>query len=179
LRTIAGVYKPDEGLRIARGRVAPLLSFDGDLKPGLSGWENIALSGVLLGLTRRQTRGVAGRIAEFSGLGEFLHSEVRVYSTGMKARLGFAVAALVDPEVLVLDEAMTAGDYDFQDRSQALIRGFLARGRTVIIASHEIESLARQCDRLVHLKGGLIVEEGAPDGVAARYLDHADRELSP
>lgn len=170
LRTIAGIYRPDEGEIRRDGRVAPLLSFDGDLKPGLSGWENIALSGVLLGLSRRQTKDVATSVADFAGLGDSLDTEVRVYSTGMKARLGFAVAAFSQPDVLVLDEAMTVGDEDFKERSGELIRGFVSEGKTVIMASHEIPALAAVAHRLVRLDRGAVAEMGTPARVAEHYL---------
>jgi ABC-type polysaccharide/polyol phosphate transport system ATPase subunit len=170
LRTIAGIYRPDEGEVRRRGRVAPFLSFAGDLKPGLSGWENIALSCVLLGLTRRRTRAIGEEVAEFTGLGDFLDAEVRVYSTGMKARLGFAVAAFSEPDVLVLDEAMTVGDEDFQERSGEVIRRFLSTGRTVIMASHDIPAITEASDRMARLEHGRVVQIGEPDQVAEEYL---------
>ena len=170
LRTIAGIYRPDEGQVLRRGSVAPFLSFEGGLKPGLSGWENIALSCVLLGLTRRRTRAIMEEVAEFTGLGDFLDSEARVYSTGMKARLGFAVAAFSEPDVLVLDEAMTVGDEEFQERSTDVIRRFLSEGRTVIIASHDIAAISALSDRLARLEQGRIVQIGEPAQVAEEYL---------
>jgi ABC-type polysaccharide/polyol phosphate transport system ATPase subunit len=170
LRTLAGIYRPDEGAIIRRGRVAPLLSFGGDLNPGLSGWENIALSGVLLGLTRKRIRAIGEEVAEFAGLGDSLDTEVRVYSAGMKARLGFAVAAFSEPDVLVLDEAMTVGDEDFRERSGEVVQRFLADGRTVIMASHDVSALADACDRLVRLDHGLLVQIGPSVEVAEEYL---------
>lgn len=170
LRTIAGIYRPDEGAITRRGRVAPLLSFDGGLKGGLSGWENIALSGVLLGLTRRRIHAIREEVAEFAGLGDSLDTEVRVYSTGMKARLGFAVAAFAEPDLLVLDEAMSVGDEDFQERSGEVIRRFLTDGRTVLTASHDVSALADGCDRLVRLDHGRVVQIGSPSEVAEAYL---------
>jgi ABC-type polysaccharide/polyol phosphate transport system ATPase subunit len=155
---------------VRRGRVAPFLSFEGGLNPALSGWENIALSGVLLGLSRRQTRAMEARVEDLAGLGEFLDAEVRVYSTGMKARLGFAVAALSEPDVLVLDEAMTVGDEEFQERSGDVVRRLLSEGRTVILASHDVSALAEGCDRLVQLDQGSIRRIGEPTEVAEAYL---------
>lgn len=170
LRTIAGIYRPDEGEIARRGRIAPLLSFEGGLNPGLSGWENIVLSEVLLGLTRRRTRAIAEEVAEFADLGEFLDAEVRVYSTGMKARLGFAVAVFSEPDVLVLDEAMTVADEDFKQRSREVVRRFLSQGRAVVMASHEIVALAETCDRLARLEHGRMVQIGSPSEVVEKYL---------
>ncbi|HWC31717.1 MAG TPA: ABC transporter ATP-binding protein, partial [Actinomycetota bacterium] len=176
LRTIAGIYRPDEGSVIVRGRVGPLLSLSAGLMPQLSGWENIALIATLLGVPRKRVPEIAPRIGEFSGLEEFLDAEVRTYSSGMRARLGFAVAAFSDPELLVVDEILTVGDEEFRQKSQEVIERFVREGRTVLVATHQVQTLIRMCTRAVYLDGGRVVETGDPAGVVKRYREqhHVD-----
>ena len=171
LRTVAGVYVPDEGTVEVRGRVGTLLSLSAGLIPQLSGWENIALGGVLLGLTRARTREVMPRIAEFSGLGRFLEATVHTYSEGMKARLGFSIAAFTDPDVLVLDEVLAVGDEEFRERSFGVLEEFVRTGRPVLAASHELDRLAKLCTRFVRMDRGRIVETGDPETVVRHYLE--------
>jgi ABC-type polysaccharide/polyol phosphate transport system ATPase subunit len=170
LRAAAGLYMPDEGSISVHGRVAPLLSLSAGLVPQLSGWENIALITVLLGSPRSDIPQLTPKIAEFSGLGEFLDAEVRTYSAGMMARLGFSVAAFADPDVLVVDEILAAGDHEFQERSGKVITSFIESGRTTLIASHQLQTLLVLCTRIAWLDHGRIVELGEPTEVVERYL---------
>ncbi len=172
LKTIAGIYEPDEGTCRVVGRVAPLLSAAAGLKLGLSGWENIDLAGVLLGLSRKQVKALAPSIAEFAGIQEFMDAPARVYSSGMRARLGFAIAIMSEPDILVLDEVMGVGDQEFREKSRAKIDKAIASGKTVVMASHDVEGSVREvANRLVHLEHGRVVEQGAPDVVAAHYVE--------
>ena len=176
LRTVAGIYRPDEGEALVNGRVGPLLSAGAGLEAGLTGWENIELSGVLLGLTRKQARTIAPAVAEFADIKDFMDAAVRVYSAGMKARLGFAIAVHADPDILALDEVLSVGDQEFRDRSAAKIREFITSDKTVIVASHEVETIADMCGRFVRLEKGRVVDEGPPDRVGERYLaDHGGK----
>jgi len=182
LRLMAGVYEPDEGAVEVAGRVGPLLSVSAGLIPQLSGWENIALGGVLLGLSRRQTRAAMPGIADFSGLGKFLDAEVRSYSEGMKARLGFSIAAFTDPDVLLVDEVLAVGDEEFRERSFSVLRDFIASGRPVVAASHELGRLSALCTRMVWMESGRIEEDGDPDSVIRHYLElhgHVGPRVSP
>lgn len=180
LRTISGIYRPDEGIVAIRGTVSPVLSLTGGLELPLSGWENVQLSAVLLGLTHRRAQAITAQVAEFAGLERFMDAPVRVYSQGMRARLGFAVALFTDPDILVLDEVMEVGDEDFRARSREKIQEIIDQDRTVVVASHEVESAAALCDRMVRLEQGRIVDEGEPDRVAASYLASAhERERQP
>jgi ABC-2 type transport system ATP-binding protein len=169
LRTVGGVYHPDEGTLAVRGRVGTLLSLSAGLMAPLSGWENIALVTVLLGVPRRQVPSIAPDIAEFSGLGEFLDAEVRTYSSGMKARLGFAIAAFSDPDILVIDEVLGVGDEEFQEQSSERVQRFIGEGKTVMVASHQMPRLAKLCSRLLYLEGGRIVADGEPRKVIEGY----------
>jgi ABC-type polysaccharide/polyol phosphate transport system ATPase subunit len=175
LRVVAGIYSPDTGSVRVQGRVTPFLTPSAGLSNELSGWENIELGGVLLGLSRQQVRRVAPQIAEFSGLGEFLDAPIRTYSTGMRARLGFALVAFSEPDVMVVDEVMGAGDEEFRERSQARVRELIQSGCTVLIASHALPTLTELCGRLVRLERGTVADEGEPQAVAERYVDSLRR----
>jgi ABC-type polysaccharide/polyol phosphate transport system ATPase subunit len=173
---MAGVYRPDEGEVRVDGQVAPLLSFTGGLRSTLTGWQNIDLSAVLLGVPRREVEALKPRIAEFSGIGEFIHAPVRVYSAGMRARLGFGVAVYCGGDILLFDEMITVGDQEFRRRSEAKIRELVAAGATALVSSHSLEALCALCDRFVRLDKGRVVEDGPPQDVTAHYL--AEQEPS-
>jgi ABC-type polysaccharide/polyol phosphate transport system ATPase subunit len=173
LRTLGGIYRPTEGAVTVSGRVGPLLAPSAGLVPSLSGWENIALSAVLLGRTRREASSIAPRVAEFAGLGDFLDSPVRTYSSGMKARLGFSVALFAKPTLLLLDEVLAVGDQEFREKSSEAISEVARGGGGVVAASHDVERLAMSCAHLVRLEGGRVVEAGDTERVAESYLsDH-------
>lgn len=169
LRLIAGIFEPDEGERRVRGRIAPLLSFSVGLKPNLSGWQNVELSGVLLGLPRVVVEERKHEIGDFSGLGKFLDMRTRTFSTGMRARLGCAIAMHVDADILVLDEVLAVGDQAFAERSGAKMHQLIDSGRTFVIASHGLGQLIDISHRMLLLDRGEIVEDGAPEKVAAAY----------
>jgi ABC-type polysaccharide/polyol phosphate transport system ATPase subunit len=169
LRLIAGIYPPDEGRRFVTGRVAPLLSFSAGLKPDLTGWDNIDLSGVLLGLPRRVVAERKRAIAEFSGLGRFVDQKARTYSTGMRARLGFAIAVHVDADIFVLDEVLSVGDKAFREHGEEKMNELISSGKTFVIASHRLEQLADICDRLIYLENGRVVAAGPAPETIARY----------
>ena len=178
LKTMAGIYAPDEGECRVVGRVAPLLSAAAGLKLGLSGWENIDLAGVLLGLSRKQVKALAPQIAAFAGIDEFMDAPARVYSSGMRARLGFAIAIMSDPDILILDEVMGVGDQEFREKSRGRIDDAIAAGKTVVLASHDVEGAVREVtNRLIHLEHGRVVEDGDPEVVSGHYLEqhHASR----
>lgn len=168
LRTIAGIYVPDEGTVAVRGRVAPILSLSAGLIPQLSGFENVTLSATLLDVPRRDLRAFAGEIVEFASLEEFTDAPVRVYSSGMRARLGFAIAAFSGADIFVLDEVLSVGDQEFRARSRSKIEELIRAGRTVLIAGHDPELLS-VCDRVVHLEAGRIIDQGDRDLVLAAY----------
>lgn len=170
LRAMAGIYRADDGHIKVAGRVGPLLTASAGLRPVLSGWENISLAGVLLGLSRAETTAVADAVADFSGLGDFLDAQVRVYSAGMKSRLGFSLALHSQPDILVLDEVLDVGDEEFRRKSFERLKAFITKGGTVVVASHEIEHLVSFADRIVLLMEGRIAEDGEPRTVAGHYL---------
>jgi ABC-type polysaccharide/polyol phosphate transport system ATPase subunit len=170
LSCIAGIYRPDEGEVTVDGAVAPILSLPAGLSPGLTGWQNIELGLVLLGVQRRNVRHLVKEVGEYSELGEFLNSPTRVYSMGMKTRLGFAIVAACDAEVIVLDEVTAVGDQGFREKTAAKIDEWCNGGKTVVMVSHGIDRLAEQSDRMIWMDHGRVVADGEPDAIAAEYL---------
>lgn len=170
LRTVAGVLPADAGRLDARGRIAALLSIDAGLMPSLTGRENSVLLGVLAGLSRRAARRSLADIQERTALGDEFDHPVSSYSQGMRARLGFAVADQISPDILLLDEVHEAIDHDsrvfVEERAHAILRG----GGVVMAAGHDHTLLERLCGRALLLRGGEVVEDGDFDQVRRDYL---------
>ena len=169
LGLIAGVLQPQTGTVEVQGRVAPLLELGGGFHPELTGRENIMLNGVLLGLRRVELDARMDAIGAFSELGDFLEQPLRTYSSGMVARLAFAVAAHLDPDILLIDEILAVGDQHFQAKCREKIAEFKERGVTIVLVSHALEDVRRLCDRAIWLEGGAIRAEGAPGPVIDAY----------
>lgn len=169
LSLLARVYKPTSGAISLHGRVAPLLELGAGFHPDLTGYENIYFNAVILGLTRAQIRERIDRIIEFSELGTHIHAPTRTYSSGMLARLGFSVAVHVDAEILIVDEVLAVGDYEFERKCYATIDRFRAGGGTILFVSHNMDAVRRVADRCVWLHQGLVRKIGPPDEVVPGY----------
>jgi len=178
LGLMAGVLRPTSGRVETRGHISPLLELGAGFHPELSGAENILLNGVLLGLTRREVRERFAEIVAFSGLEEFLHRPVRSYSSGMVARLGFSVAAHVDPDILLVDEVLAVGDEAFQQRCLAKLEEFREAGVTIVLVSHALTLVDALCDGALLLERGELVAAGKPDEVIAIYRDRVAHGVS-
>jgi ABC-type polysaccharide/polyol phosphate transport system ATPase subunit len=170
LRTIAGVLYPDEGEIDVSGRVGSLLSTEAGLVWSLTGRENCDLLGVLAGLSTRETRGRLDWMKERSGVGDAFDRPVSTYSQGMLARLGFAVAECVRPELLLLDEVHEALDHEFRALVEARAAQILADGGIVVAAGHDHELLGRLCGRALWLEDGHVREDGLFEDVVAAYV---------
>ncbi len=170
LRVLAGVYAPDRGKLDVRGRLASLLSVDAGLLSLLSGRENALLLGVIAGLPRRVVLKAMEDIKARSGLQEAFERPVLTYSQGMRARLGFAVAEEVDPQILLLDEVHEALDHEFRSFLQERAHAILERGGIVVAAGHDHPMLARLCTRALWLEDGHIRADGAFEDVQRRYV---------
>jgi lipopolysaccharide transport system ATP-binding protein len=169
LRTLAGIIEPDRG-RIARARVScQLLSLSVGFMQHLSGRDNAILSGLMLGLRRRDIMQRLAKIREFSELGPFFEQPISSYSTGMLMRLGFSVALQVEPDILLIDEVLAVGDSDFQQKSGAALRERIHGGTTVVFVSHGDEQVRQVCDRVVWIEHGRSVMEGDVDDVLKAY----------
>ena len=169
LGLLARVYKPTSGAIAVNGRLAPLLELGAGFHPDLTGLENIFFNGVILGLTRKEIAARTDAIIEFAELRQHIDSPVRTYSSGMLARLGFAVAVHVDAEILLVDEVLAVGDMEFERKCFAKIEEFKAAGGTIFFVSHNMVSVKRVADRCIWVRDGLIEAEGCPETIIGRY----------
>lgn len=169
LKVIARVIRPTRGRLRLRGRVAPLLELGAGFDYEMTGRKNIFLNGAVLGFSRKDVARRLDRIVDFSGIGEFIDAPVRTYSSGMVARLGFAVATDVRPEVLIVDEVLAVGDAEFQKKSAARIRKFRDSGSTILVVSHSPASIKALCNRALWLEHGVIRSLGPADAVVNQY----------
>jgi len=169
LKVIARVLRPSRGRVQVRGRVAPLLELGAGFHPELSGRENIILNGAMFGFKRAEMEGKVGRIIEFSELENFIDAPMRTYSSGMWARLGFAVATDVDPDILILDEILSVGDEAFQRKCLARIETFRERGVTILLVSHNTALVEEMCQNAVWLDHGQVKAVGEAKQVGELY----------
>jgi len=176
LRVIAGILAPDRG-SVTRGPVScQLLALALGFVPYLSGRDNAVLSGLLLGLRRREIVARLDAIREFSELGDFFEQPIASYSSGMNMRLAFSVAIQVEPDVLLIDEVLAVGDAEFQQKSGAALRARMGEGHTVVLVSHNEREIARLCDRVLWIEHGRSVLEGPRDEVFEAY--HRDMHVA-
>lgn len=160
LKLISGVLSPDSGRVLTRGRVAGLIEVGAGFHPDLSGRENVFLNAAILGMTQKETQARFDEIVEFSGIGRFIDTEVKHYSSGMFVRLAFSVAIHTEMDVLLVDEVLSVGDEPFQQKCLRKIAELKAQGKTLIVVSHALEMLPDVCDRGVVMSGGEMVFEG-------------------
>ena len=176
LSLLSRIYKPTSGEITVRGKIAPLLELGAGFHPDLSGLENILFNGVILGLTRQQVQERIDKIVEFSELRNHIDAPVRSYSSGMLARLGFAIAVHVDAEILIVDEVLAVGDFAFEEKCYRRIEEFKLQGGTILFVSHEMDDIKRVADRCVWLKNGHVEMEGSVNEVIEAY--QADGEAN-
>jgi ABC-type polysaccharide/polyol phosphate transport system ATPase subunit len=169
LKLIAGVYPPTEGSRTVHGQISSLFDIALGFEPDATGWENIMYRGFLQGETPSSIQAKMQPIAEFSNLGDFLNIPVRLYSTGMRVRLAFSIATTIEPDILIVDEVLSAGDMAFQIKARERMRGLISNARAVIVVSHDLGSLAKLCNRVLWLDHGQIRQMGPTNEVIAAY----------
>jgi ABC-type polysaccharide/polyol phosphate transport system ATPase subunit len=169
LKLLTGITAPTEGQIVIRGRLAALIELGSGFHPELTGRENAYLTGSMLGLRRREITAKLPGIIDFSGIGDFLDVPVKFYSSGMYVRLGFAIAALLEPDVLLVDEVLAVGDVEFQARCLRRIEDLKRRGTTLIIVSHDLGAVEQLCDRVLLLDRGAIVASGTSHEVITTY----------
>ena len=169
LKVVSGVLKPSVGSVATNGVIAPLLELGAGFNPEYTGRENIYLYGAVLGFTKDFLDEKIDEIVDFSGLGEFIEVPIKNYSSGMKARLGFSIATVVEPDILILDEVLSVGDKKFRIKSENKIMSMFDKGVTVLFVSHSLEQVVRLCDRAIILDSGRLVAEGPVDKVARIY----------
>lgn len=169
LRLMGGVYPPTSGRRAVEGRISSLYDFTLGFQPEMTGWENIALRGYLQGETPQSVRAKLNEIAEFSELGEFLDMPVRHYSSGMLIRLGFSISTAIEPEILLIDEVLSAGDLAFQNKARRRMKRLIDRAQMMALVSHDLEMIASLCNRLVWMESGRVRQIGKAAVVLADY----------
>jgi ABC-type polysaccharide/polyol phosphate transport system ATPase subunit len=175
LKVMAGIYPPPRGTVHIAGRVCPLFEFATGFEMEASGWDNIRTRALLLGMSVREIEEKIDEVARFSELGEFLDMPVRCYSSGMLLRLAFATSTAVDPDILLLDEVMAAGDASFIERARARLDQLMERARIVVFATHALDLLPKMCERSIWLDHGQIVLDGPTADVVSAYLDAVAR----
>ena len=176
LKVVGGILKPTLGTVAVSGRVSALIELGAGFHPEFTGRENVYVNGVLLGLTRAEIRERFDEIVAFAGLQVFIDSPVKTYSSGMYMRLGFAIAVTVDPDILLIDEVLAVGDEAFQHKCVGKIQEFKARGKTIVLVSHDLGSVERLCDEAVWLDAGRVMAAGPTREIVGRYLGHVARE---
>jgi teichoic acid transport system ATP-binding protein len=169
LRVIAGIYPPDEGEVSVDGEVSTLFGLGTGFNAELSGRDNIYLDGILIGLTKTQIDGIIDTIIEFAELGDFIDMPVRTYSSGMRARLGFALAIHSDKDIVLIDEIMSVGDAEFRQKAEVEMRRIIGE-RTVLLVSHEMNTIKQFASRVIWLDKGVITAAGEPQEVIEKYL---------
>ena len=169
LKVIAGVLEATQGTVRVDGRIAPILQLGTGFDPELTGRENIFLNGLLLGRPRREIRERVDAIIDFSELGDFIHSPIRAYSSGMLGRLGFSIATAWIPEVLILDEIFAAGDAAFTRKCERRVAEFRAAGSTILVVSHAPHQILENCSRCIWLDHGRLLADGAPTEILDAY----------
>ncbi|MBR2213470.1 MAG: ABC transporter ATP-binding protein [Eubacterium sp.] len=169
LKIIAGVYKPTTGKVTRHGHIAPMIELGAGFDPNYTGRENIFLYGSVLGFSREFLESKYEEILEFSELGDFIDVPIKNYSSGMRARLGFSIATVVEPEILILDEVLSVGDAKFRKKCEKKMQGMFDHGVTVLFVSHSLEQVKRLCNKAILLEHGELVAEGGIQEVAAIY----------
>jgi len=169
LKIIAGVQKPTEGNVNVRGKIAPLLELGAGFEGEYTGIENIYLYGSVLGYHRDFINEKFNEIVEFSELGEFIKVPLKNYSSGMKSRLGFSIATIVEPDVLILDEVLSVGDAKFKKKCEAKIQSMFDKGVTVLFVSHSLAQVKKICNKAILLEKGQLIANGSIDEVSAIY----------
>lgn len=169
LKLISGVMKPTSGKITINGTIAPLLELGAGFDPDLSGVKNIYLNGAILGRDKKFLDEKINEIIDYADLGEFIDVPVKNYSSGMRARLGFAVATQIDPDILILDEILGVGDQNFRDKSTAKMKEMIHSGKTVLLVSHSLEQVQELTERTIWLHHGEIREYGESATVCNHY----------
>ena len=169
LKVIAGVYKPTKGSVQRYGHMAPMIELGAGFDPNYTGRENIFLYGSVLGFSKEFLMSKYDEILEFSELGEFIDVPIKNYSSGMKARLGFSIATVVEPEILILDEVLSVGDAKFRKKCEKKMKKMFDHGVTVLFVSHSLAQVKRLCNKAIILEHGQLIAKGDIDEVSAIY----------
>lgn len=170
LKVISGIMKPTEGIVETNGNVVPMLELGSGFDMELTGRENIFLNGAILGYSEAFLKDKCQEIIDFSELGSFIEAPIRTYSSGMLARLAFSVACVVEPEILIVDEILSVGDADFQEKSRNRMMELMTGGTTVFFVSHDLDQIKEMCNKVLWLEHGEMQAFGEMEEICARYV---------
>lgn len=177
LQTICGITKPTSGIVKVKGRISALLELGAGFNPEFTGRENVYFQGAVMNLSREDMNARLANIIDFAGISEFIDQPVRTYSSGMYVRLAFSVAAHIEPDILVIDEALGVGDAEFQERSISRMKTMQRNGATIIFVSHSIPSIRNFCQRVIWLERGEVFQLGNAGNVCLAYQEAVDKRL--
>lgn len=169
LKILAGVLKPTSGTVLVKGRIAPLIEVGAGFDPELTARENIFLNGAILGYSRQFLESKFDEILDFAELRDFVDVPVKNFSSGMYARLGFAIATMVEPDILIVDEVLSVGDFRFQEKCEKRIREMIGHGVTIILVSHDSKLIKEMCSRVIWLEHGAIRKMGSTESICDEY----------
>ncbi len=176
LQVLAGIIMPSEGAVDVRGQISSLLTLGAGFDQELTGRANIALAGAFLGMEASDMARRTPEIIAFADIGQFIDAPIKTYSTGMRARLGFAIATSVDPDVLLLDEVLATGDQAFRAKSKARVLEIAAAAKAVVLVTHDMNWVTEFCNRAMLLEKGSVIAEGAPEEVVRIHQEHSERD---
>ncbi|HEX8026736.1 MAG TPA: ABC transporter ATP-binding protein, partial [Candidatus Limnocylindrales bacterium] len=171
LQVLAGILRPSEGRLRVSGAISGLLTLGAGFDEDLSGTENILLGGAFLGLDDAVTRSLMPGIVDFADIGRFIDAPLKTYSSGMRARLGFAIATAVDPDILLLDEVLATGDATFREKSKARVIDLVKAAKAVVLVTHDMAWVTEYCNRAILLERGEVILEGSPEEVVHLHLE--------
>lgn len=175
LQALAGILVPSAGSIEVRGRISSLLTLGAGFDEDLTGRDNIRLAGAFLGMDTAEINDRLEGIVEFADLGEFIDAPLKVYSSGMRARLGFAIATSVDPDILLLDEVLATGDQVFRAKSKARVLELVRAAKAIVLVTHDMAWVTEYCNRALLLEHGRVVSEGEPADVVATHREHSEQ----
>jgi lipopolysaccharide transport system ATP-binding protein len=175
LRIISGIYEPTEGTVTINGKITPLLALSAGFDKNYSGKNNIFLNAAFLSMDEDYVKEKYDEIVEFSELGDFINYPIKNYSKGMRAKLGFSVATLMKPDILIIDEILSVGDVKFRKKSSEKIDSLMEEGVTVLLVSHSIRQIKRICNRCIWIENGRIIMEGDSETVCDAYLESSEK----
>jgi ABC-type polysaccharide/polyol phosphate transport system ATPase subunit len=173
LQVLAGIITPSEGQVMIDGHISSLLTLGVGFDQDLSGTDNIRLAGAFMGIDHREVEQKLPAIVEYADLGEFIDAPIKTYSSGMRARLGFAIATSVEPDILILDEVLSTGDAAFRDKSKQRVAELLHEAKAIVLVTHDMTWVKEYCTRALLIERGRIVAEGSPDDVVAQHQERS------
>jgi ABC-type polysaccharide/polyol phosphate transport system ATPase subunit len=168
LKIIAGITTPTSGTVETNGKIVSLIDLESGFHPDLTGEQNVYLNGMLLGMTKQEITTKIARIIAFADIAQFIDAPLFTYSSGMKLRLGFAVAVHANPDILILDEGLSVGDKDFQKKAQEKIREFFLKDKTIVVVTHNLNFIASTCQRVIQFQKGILFHDGGLE-ILSRY----------